>query len=79
VEAHLRFEYDRDADVLYINRCDPYPEQESEELANEVVVRLNPQSREIENVEVLFFSKRLNESPLLDLPVDGSMRIVTGI
>ena len=34
--AKLRFEYDREGDILYINKCDPYPEQESEELGDDV-------------------------------------------
>lgn len=28
----MTFQYDRDVDILYINTCEPYPEQESEEL-----------------------------------------------
>ena len=57
--THLTFQYDREADILYINTCPPYPEQESEELADEVMARLNPETDEIENLEVLFFSTRL--------------------
>ena len=53
--THLTFQYDREADILYINTCTPYPEQESEELEDEVVARFNPETNEIENLEVLFF------------------------
>ena len=52
----LTFQYDRDADILYINKQEPYAEQESEELGDEVVARLNPSTGEVEGVEVLFFS-----------------------
>jgi hypothetical protein len=38
----LRFKYDRDADILHIDKRSPYPEQESEELGDEVIARLNP-------------------------------------
>ena len=55
VGTHLTFRYDREADILYINTCAPYPEQESEELEDEVIVRFNPETDEIENLEVLFF------------------------
>ena len=51
----LTFQYDREADILYINTCVPYPEQESEELEDEVIARFNPETDEIENLEVLFF------------------------
>ena len=40
--AHLTFTYDREADILHIDTCPPYAEQESEELGDEVVARLNP-------------------------------------
>ena len=33
MEAKLVFKYDRDADILYINKRDPYPAQESEGVA----------------------------------------------
>jgi len=56
--AKLSFKYDRDADILYISKCPPYAEQESEELGDDVIARLNPQTGAIENVEVLFFSPR---------------------
>ncbi len=56
MEAKLIFKYDRVADVLHIDKCPPYAEQESEELGDDVVARLNPRTGEIENLEVLFFS-----------------------
>jgi uncharacterized protein YuzE len=57
--AKLIFKYDREGDILYIDKCPPYPEQESEELGDDVIARLNPVTGEIENLEVLFFSTRL--------------------
>ncbi|MGH2351787.1 MAG: DUF2283 domain-containing protein, partial [Chloroflexota bacterium] len=51
----LTFRYDREADILYISTTAPYPEQESEELGDDVIARLNPQTGEVENLEVLFF------------------------
>jgi hypothetical protein len=40
------------------------------------VVRLNPETGEIENVEVLFFSTRLLRGDLFELPVTADLRIV---
>jgi len=54
----------------------PYPEQESEELGDEVIARLNPQTVDIENLEVLFFSTRLLLSDLFELPVTADLRPV---
>jgi hypothetical protein len=46
-----------------------------EELGDEVVARLNPQTGEIENLEVLFFSTRLLRSDLFELPVTADLRL----
>jgi len=70
----LTFHYDRAADILYISKCGPYPQQESEELGDEVIARLNPTTGEIENVEVLFFSTRLLRSDLFELPIKADLR-----
>ena len=72
--THLTFQYDREADILYINTCTPYPEQESEELEDEVIARLNPETDEIENLEVLFFSTRLLRQDLFQLPISAQLR-----
>ena len=57
--TNLSFKYDRITDILYIDKVKPYSEQESEELDDEVVIRSNPRTGEVENLEVLFFSTRL--------------------
>jgi uncharacterized protein YuzE len=59
MEAKLTFKYDREADVLHIDKCPPYAAQESEELGDDVIACLNPTTGEVENLEVLFFSTRL--------------------
>ena len=51
------------------------PEQESEELGDEVIARLNPKTGEIENLEVLFFSTRLLRSDLFELPIIADLRL----
>ena len=75
MEKRLTFKYDRQADILYIDKAPPYPEQETEELGDDVIARLNPTTGEIENLEVLFFSTRLLRSDLLELPVVAELRI----
>ena len=73
--AKLTFKYDRQGDILYINKMPPYPEQESEELGDEVIARFNPKTGEIENIEVLFFSTRLLRSDLFELPITADLRL----
>jgi hypothetical protein len=70
----LIFQYDREADILYINTVEPYPEQESEELGDEIIARLNPQTRKIENLEVLFFTGRLLRKEFFSLPIVAELR-----
>lgn len=73
----LTFKYDREADILYVNTVPPYAEQESEELEDEIIIRLNPKTGKVENFEVLFFTTRLLRSELFSLPVIADLRQAT--
>ena len=55
----LKLRYDEVGDILYLDRRPPYPGQESEPLAYNVVARRNPATGAIENLEILFFTKWL--------------------
>ncbi len=74
MEKKLIFQYDRVADILYIHTCKPYPEQESEEIGDDIIARLNPETNAIENLEVLFFSTRLLRNDIFELPVLANFR-----
>ena len=73
----LTFQYDREADILYISTRRPYPEQETEELGDDVIARMNPETGEIEILEVSFFSTRLEHGDVFDLPVTAELRKAT--
>ncbi|MBC8333339.1 MAG: DUF2283 domain-containing protein [Anaerolineae bacterium] len=73
---NLTFQYDREADILYINTVSPYAEQESDELGDEIIARLNPKTGRIENLEVLFFTSRLLRKELISLPITADLRLV---
>ena len=77
MEEKLTFQYDREADILYINTVTPYAEQESEEMADEIIARLNPKTGKVENLEVLFFTSRLLRRELFSLPVIADLRQTT--
>jgi hypothetical protein len=55
----LTFEYDEAGDILHIDTTPPYPEQETEPLAYNLLARRNPDTGAIENLEVLFFTRWL--------------------
>jgi uncharacterized protein YuzE len=77
MEPSLKFGYDRDADILHIDRCPPYSAQESEELGDDVIARLNPNNGQVENLEVLFFSTRLLRAEMFELPLAADLRLVS--
>ncbi len=79
MDTKLIFKYDREADILYIDKCPPYAEQESEELGDDVIARLNPHTKEIENFEVLFFSTRLFRENLFEVPVAAQLHLATSV
>jgi uncharacterized protein YuzE len=66
--AKLAVQYDRQADILYLTTRPSYPEQETEELGDDIVARLNPETGDVESLEILFFSTRL-QSTSLELPI----------
>ncbi|MFI5331238.1 MAG: DUF2283 domain-containing protein [Desulfobaccales bacterium] len=73
--AKLTFKYDREADILHIDKRPPYREQDSEELGDDIIARLNPETGEVENLEVLFFSTRLLRQDLFELPIEADLRL----
>jgi uncharacterized protein YuzE len=60
MDKRLKVRYDKIGDILYLDVCIPYAEQETEELDDEIIARMNPISGEIENLEILFFPVVLN-------------------
>lgn len=76
MDSKLTFKYDRVSDILYIEKCPPYQEQDSEELGDDVIARLNPVTHEVENLEVLFFSTRLLRTDLFELPITATLRLM---
>ena len=75
MEAKLTFKYDREADILHIDKGEPYAERESQELPGEIIARLNRKTGEVESLEVLFFSTRLLRTDLFELPVTADLRL----
>ena len=71
--AKLTVQYDRQADTLHISSRPPYPEQETEELGDDVIARLNPETGDIESLEILSFSTR-QQAEGFDLPVSAALR-----
>ena len=71
----LTFRYDKVGDILYIDKVKPYAEQDSDELGDEVAARFNPTTGEIENLEILFWSRRLEAGEDVSLPIEAHLRL----
>lgn len=71
----LVFQYDARGDILYIEKRPSYPEQDSEDIGEGVVARLNPGTGEVESLEVLFFSDRLAKMRMLELPITAEFKL----
>lgn len=74
MENKLTLKYDREGDILYINKLPPYKEQESEEIEDGIIARFNPVTNEIENLELLFFSQRFQASSVFEIPIIADLR-----
>ena len=76
----LTFEYDKVGDILSvsIDGVRPYPEQESDYLGeDDVVVSFNPDTGEVELLEILFFSARMQKEGRLDLDLTPDAEIAS--
>ena len=73
----LTFEYSNEADVLCILKRPTYIGQETTEIDDFVIARMNPQTREIEYLEILLFFWRLKKSGVLSLPTDATLRLAS--
>jgi hypothetical protein len=71
----LTFRYDKVGDIMYVERCLPYPEQESDEIDDEIVARFNPETGEVESLEILSWSRRLEAGEDVSLPIEAHLRL----
>lgn len=72
----LTFHYDRAGDILTIAKRPPYPGQECEELGDDVIARIDPETGAVDGIEVLFFSTRLLRADDFVLPIAADLRRV---
>ncbi|MDE2785040.1 MAG: hypothetical protein OXL37_00100 [Chloroflexota bacterium] len=69
--ATLRFEHDVVGNIMYIEKCPPYPGQDEDDIEDGVIARRHPDTDEVESMMILFYSSRIvSREPLrLDIPV----------
>ncbi len=69
----LTLEYSNQADVLCILKCPPYIGQQTTEIDDFVIARMNPKMPEIEYLEILLFFRRLEQYGQLNLPTAATL------
>jgi uncharacterized protein YuzE len=63
----LIIHYDAEADLFWLASREPYQEQDEDEIAEGVVARMNPETGEIEALEILWLAERCRQ--------DGEVRL----
>ncbi len=76
--AELKIKYHADADILTIAKCPSYPGQDEDEIDDLVCGRMNPDSGEIEYIEIVFFKARMEKDGEIVLPIDATLRLAEG-
>lgn len=76
----LTFEYDKVGDILIvaIDGARPYAEQDSDYLGDDdVVVSFNPETGEVERLEILFFNARIQRDSRIELNLNPDAGIAS--
>lgn len=74
MDAKLKLTYDQVGDILSIDVCEPYVGQDTDEIESGMVARSNPKTGEIENLEIMFWSKRLKAGKDVVVPLEARLR-----
>lgn len=69
VERKIQIGIDNEADIFLILKIETYAAQICEEVEDEIVVRMNPLSREVEAIQIMNFSERFARNDLFELPI----------
>ena len=68
MDEKLIIKYDKIRSFLFLDRCLPYAEQDSDMLDDAVIVRFNPKTGALETIEILFFESWLKLEGEIRLP-----------
>ena len=75
MEAKLKLTYHRGGDILSIDLCEPYVGQKTDEIDSGMVAHFNPKTGEVENLEIMSWSKRLESGEGVVLPLLARLRL----
>ncbi len=73
----LQYFFDKEADILYVSQGEPRPDADSQEVAEGVIARLDPATREVIGFTILNFRKRSEQGlPTVVLPLRAEFMLV---
>jgi hypothetical protein len=75
MEEKLILEYDKIGDILHISKCKPYAAQESDEIDELVVGRFNPDTNDLEGIEIIRFMARFKDQTEFVLPITADFKL----
>lgn len=68
-KERLTVAIDNESDCLLLAKRETYCGQICEELQDEIIIRKNPYSGEIEFIQIMNFSERFAKNDVFDLPI----------
>ena len=74
MDAILTIRYDQTGDTLMLEQRPPYPGQRETEIVKDATARLNPETGEIENLEIQSFKTRIEKDGEVVLPISATLR-----
>ena len=77
METKLTFKYDREADILHIDKCPPYAGQQSEELKDEVQLHRSKLIESLAELEDPLMEKYLSGEEISESEIRAALRKVT--
>lgn len=72
MEKGIRFFFDEEADVLYFSKGEPSTQAESQEIGEDMVARLDPQTKEVVGLTIFNFVRRFQkEKSARSIPIEA--------
>ncbi|MBI4588152.1 MAG: DUF2283 domain-containing protein [Candidatus Rokubacteria bacterium] len=76
MKANIQYAFDREADVLYLSKGDPYPDVESEEVGDDIIIHRDRVSGDVVGFTILNFLKRAGEGlDRVTLPLEATFKL----
>ena len=78
MEAKLIFEYDRIDDTLFVGVCEPTAAQETDEIADSVVAKINRETKVVEGMIIMYLTARITRNSPMQIGVQAQNGEIEG-